>query len=582
MSPVSSHPTTQYALDVVAGKYPVGTPELQACQRHLRDLKRAGTDKFPYVFSEQKADRVFRFFSKLKHVKGSKAGEPILLEDFQKFDVGSVFGWVHRETGHRRFKNSYNQRARKNGKTTEQSGIANYLMVADGEMSPEVYCAAVDKDQARIAYNIAKSMAERSLSTRLKIRDYQISHIQRGGELKPLSKETKNKDGLNPSGAIIDEYAQHPTSEIYDLLTSAQGWRAQALFSIITTAGDDVMSPCHQEYEYAKMILSQAVVNERYFAMIRELDEDDDEHSEYNWRKANPLRWLDKASWALLREQHDAAFGSGIPSKIQTFRVKNLNKWVQGSESAYLTADDLAIWDELAIPPEEFDALTEGMLCNVGADLSQRIDLTGVGHVFALKPLPPEDPEDEPKPRIAVRSMGFMPEDTVKMHKDTDKVPYDHYQKQGWLQETPGGTVDHVTLRTYIKDYEQAHKNPMHFFCYDPYNSTRIANDLQEDGYETIIVRQGKITLSEPMKDFRIMIKERRIVHDGSPLLKMCLANTQVKTDENENIQPSKKNAGSTKRIDLFIAVLNAFVHEPELREATNFSDWIDSEDFGF
>jgi phage terminase large subunit-like protein len=582
------HPTTQYAFDVINGLYSVGEPELQACQRHLRDLDRQGTDSFPYIFDEKRADKVFSFFGKLKHVKGTLAGQSIELAEFQKFDLGSIFGWVQRETGYRRFKNAYIQLARKNGKTTILAGVANYLMVADGEESPEVYCAAVDKNQARLAYDIAMAMARKSLSSRLKIRDYQISHVTRGGELKPLSKETKNKDGLNPSGAIVDEYAKHPTSEIYDLLTSAEGWRAQPLISIITTAGDDVQSPCHQEYEYAKSILKQGIANERYFVMIRELDKDDDVHDPANWQKANPLRALDVESWKLLKEQHDTAFGSGIPSKIQTFKIKNLNIWVQGSESSYLTAEDLAIWDSLAVTPEEFDAITEGMVSNVGADLSKRIDLTGIGHLFALKPLPltekeiEENPEAEPKTRIAIRAQGFMPEDTLQMHLKTDRIPYALYEKGGWLTLTPGASVDHVTIRSYIRAYEKEHGNRTNFFAFDPYSSTRISNDLQEDGTQTVEIRQGVITLSEPMKDFRILIRERRIVHDSNPLLKMCLANVQVKTDENENIRPSKKNSGSTKRIDLFVAILNAFVLEPELREATFFADYIDGDDFGF
>jgi len=592
---MSIHPTTQYAFDTINGEYSVGLPEMQACERHLRDLDRQGTDSFPYIFDEQRADKVFSFFGKLKHVKGTLAGQNIELAEFQKFDLGSIFGWVHRETGYRRFKNAYIQLARKNGKTTILAGVANYLMVADGEESPEVYCAAVDKNQARLAYDIAMAMARKSLSSRLKIRDYQISHVTRGGELKPLSKETKNKDGLNPSGAIVDEYAKHPTSEIYDLLTSAEGWRAQPLISIITTAGDDVQSPCYQEYEYAKSILKQGISNERYFVAIRELDEDDDPHDPANWRKANPLRALDADSWEKLKEQHDVAFNSGIPAKIQTFKIKNLNIWMQGSESSYLTAEDLAIWDSLAVTPEELDAITEGMVCNTGADLSKRIDLTGIAHLFALKPLPlaeneakkedeneSEEPDAEPKTRIAIRSQGFMPEETLQMHRTTDKIPYDLYAKGGWLTLTPGASVDHVTIRSYIRGYEKEHGNRTHFFCYDPYSSTRIANDLQEDGTQTIEVRQGVITLSEPMKDFRILIRERRIVHDGNPLFKMCLANVQVKTDENENIRPSKKNAGSTKRIDLFVAALNAFVHEPELREATFFADYINSDDFSF
>jgi phage terminase large subunit-like protein len=565
------HPATLYATQAVSGERIVGITERQACQRHLDDLKRQGTDKFPWIFDEEKADRVYRFFSQLQHIKGFYAGQSVELLPFQQFDLGVIFGWVHRETGYRRFQKTYMQVARKNGKTTMLAGVANYLMVADGEQSPEVYCAAVDKDQARIAYNIAKEMAERSLTSRLKIRDYKISHKSRGGQMVALSKDTSNKDGLNPSGAIIDEYHKHPTSEIYDLISSARGWRAQPLLVVITTAGYDTESPCHIEYDYAKSILERSIINERYFVMIRELDPEDDEKDPANWIKANPLRAATPEGIALLKEQANEAYGSGIPSKINTFRVKILNKWVQGDESNYLSADLLERWDQLAVTPAELDTMTEGMLCNVGADLAKRIDLTGVAHVWALS-----------DGRIAVRAKGFMPEETLKIHQRTDKIPYHTWWKQNWLHLTEGEVTDYEEVYQYIQDETARNGNRMFFFCYDPYNAANMVNDMQKDGHNTIEVRQGVRTLSEPMKNLRILIKDRKIVHDGSPLLRWCLANVKEKVDVNENIQPSKKNLGSTRRIDLFAAVLNAFVHIEALREQIAIDNYIDSDEFGF
>jgi phage terminase large subunit-like protein len=267
-----THPVTQYALDVVEGRRVAGKPEIQACNRHLQDLARQGTEEFPYLFDEARADKIYTWFHYCKHVKGPFAGQPIDLLPFQQFDLGSIFGWVHKETGLRRFEKAYIQEARKNAKSTIMSGIALYLMAGDQEESPEVYCAAVDKEQARIIYKDAKAMAQKSpdIQKRLKIRDYMISHVSRGGELKALSRETKNKDGLNPSGAIIDEYHAHSTSEIYDLLWSAWGQRAQALMAIITTAGFETNeNPCYKEYEYGKQIVAGLIKNERYFVTIR-------------------------------------------------------------------------------------------------------------------------------------------------------------------------------------------------------------------------------------------------------------------------------------------------------------------------
>ncbi len=351
-----THPCTQYALDVVEGRRVVGQSERLACQRHLDDLARQGSESFPWIFDEAKADKIYDWFHYCHHVKGPLAGQPIDLLPFQKFDLGCVFGWVHKDTGFRRFEKSYNQRARKNAKSTEMSGIALYLMAGDKEESPEVYCAAVDREQARIVWKDARIMGQKSpdIRKRLKILNYSITHITRGGELKALSKETKNKDGLNPSGVIIDEYHAHPTSEIYDLLWSAWGQRSQALMAIITTAGfETVENPCHDEYEYCKKILAKIVNNERYFVMIRELDPKDNEHDPANWIKANPLRAATPEGLAKLKEQHDEAFGSGIPEKIRNFRVKNLDIWVNETENSYI-GEYITRWDGLAVSREKF------------------------------------------------------------------------------------------------------------------------------------------------------------------------------------------------------------------------------------
>ena len=158
------HPVTQYALEAVQGLRAVGHSELLACRRHLDDLKRQGTDEFPWVFDEEKANKIYRWFGYCHHIKGPLArdGIPIELLPFQKFDLGSIYGWVHKDTKYRRFETAYIQEGRKNAKSTEAAGVANFKMCGDWEESPEVYCAAVDKDQARIVYKIAKDMAMKS------------------------------------------------------------------------------------------------------------------------------------------------------------------------------------------------------------------------------------------------------------------------------------------------------------------------------------------------------------------------------------------------------------------------------------
>jgi len=265
------HPTTQYAIDVVHSelKEMCCKWEILACKRHLDDLERQEAEDFPYVFDESRADRIFKWFGLCRHVRGVFQGQPIELQPWQMFDQGCLYGWVHKDTGIRRFRKAYHKRARGNVKSTEVSGKCLYHMSADAvyppgspelakyEMSPEVECAAVDRGQAKRVWQDACNMATASpdILKRMIVKKTIVQHKSRGGFMRPLSKDTKNKDGGAPCYYEIDEYHAHPTSEIYDIGYSGFGKRSQSLLDIITTAGTDAENkPCKQEEDYAKKV----------------------------------------------------------------------------------------------------------------------------------------------------------------------------------------------------------------------------------------------------------------------------------------------------------------------------------------
>jgi phage terminase large subunit-like protein len=571
MNNVKVHPSTQYALDVVEGKkYVVGQSEYLACKRHLDDLKRQGSKNFPWVFDEEKANRVYDFFGYCVHVEGDPklVGTPIKLIPFQKFVYGCMFGWVHYKTGYRRFKQAYLQFGRKNAKTTTCSGLANYAMVGDKEESPRVYCAATDKDQARLLYDNAKVMGEKSpdISKRLNIKQGRIVHRDRGGSFMPLSKDTRNKDALNPSFVIIDEYHSHPTSVIYDAIVSARAHRPNMMLVIITTAGVDAeKSPCFREYQYCKAILNKTVVNERYFICICEMDKDDDEHDENNWKKANPLIQTLPDAWQELREEHDMAFDSKDPDKIRTFRIKRLNKWVYDSEDSYMSGY-LETWDSFSIlpldrsTPEErrnaFALITKDMPCIAGGDLGKKLDLTADGFLFYF-------PEED---KIGVCAHGFLPEEAIARHEKTDKIPYRDWANEGWMTLTEGAVTDYDSVDSHLDAVEEQNDWNILEFAYDPYNATHLANQLIKKGRKCIEIRQGVQTLSEPTKLFREYVAKGKVVHDGNPLLKWALGNAKEVHDNNENIKLSKKNKDDTQRIDPAAAIMNAMVRFPVLK----------------
>jgi phage terminase large subunit-like protein len=563
------HPTHRYAAEIVSGVRPSCKMEWLACERHLKDLQRQASADFPYVFDESRADRIFEWFERCcRHVRGPFSGELIKLLPFQKFDMGAVFGWVHKDTGKRRFRKALHMRARGNVKSTEMSGIALYGMCGDCvyppgeprlkryEDMPEVECAAVDKGQAKRVWGDAQEMGKKSpdIMKRLRIKRTYIEHSSRGGWLRPLSKDTKNKDSGAPCIVIIDEYHAHPSSEIHDVLQSGFGKRLQSLMMIISTAGkDSENSPCKKEYDsLVKMMNGDTPMNETYFVMIREIEKEDDPHDEDTWVKANPILQSDD-EYALglrneIREEHDDAYNSGDPDKIREFLIKRVNRWQADSENKYMSGI-MEKWKALGISRDAFLSLVRGRETWNGLDLSKTTDLTASGFVFRL--------DDG---RYAVTAHGFMPEETATKHEHSDRVAYRAYAEDGWCTLTEGSVTDYRYIKTYMHDKEFDEKWQIKEICYDPYNATHFTQELESEGYERVEIRQGVQSLSEPTKFFRELVLKGLIVHDGSPLLTWCLSNAVEISDNNGNIKLSKKHKDDSQRIDLIASIINAMV----------------------
>jgi len=447
------------------------------------------------------------------------------------------------------------------------SGVANYGMCADAfyppgkpvaavyEVSPEVVCVAVDREQARIVWGDAQQMgiASPDIFKRLNIQRTRITHRTRGGELKSLSRDTKNKDGGAPCIIIVDEYHAHPTSLVKDVTSSGKGKRSQCLEIIITTAGEDAENkPCKVEDDIVKKILNRELDNDTYFGVIREIDDNDDPHDETVWPKANPIFQGNTAYSNELRDtvksEHELAFGSGDVSKIRQWMIKRVNRWQAESEQKYFSGC-MDKWKDLAVSREEFLRLVHGRESYVGVDLSKCIDLTALGFVFRL--------DDG---RYAICAHGFLPVVTAGYHEHGDRVPYRTWARDGWCTLTEGEVTDDKFLHQYILDMEMDQKWTVREVCYDPYGARQFANVLTDSGYTCVEIRQGVQTLSEPTKRLREWTMQGKIVHDGSPLLTWCLSNANEIVDNNGNIKLSKKTKADSQRIDLAAAVINALV----------------------
>ncbi|GCD83678.1 terminase [Parageobacillus thermoglucosidasius] len=538
-----------YCHDVLSGEIIACQKHKWACQRFLRDIEREGTDEFPYVFDEEKALRFLKWMTLFKHTKGKLAGKHIEPHPIQIFVFGNIYGWVHKETGLRRFKKAYWQVARKNAKSQSLACVASYEAMAFGESMSEVYIGATKTEQSKIVWNEIKAQLDRCefLKGKYKVAYGKIEHPKSGSIIRPLSKEDKKTgDGLNPQCGIIDEYHAHETSEIYDVIDSGMIARSQPLLMIITTAGSNLNSPCYRsEYDYVEKLLNpdNPTENEQYFAMVNELDKDengnliDDIKDENVWIKANPIAASYPEGINNIRSKLIEALEK--PEKMRDFLTKNMDVWINENEKPYMTE---AKWK--ACGTENMPDL-RGKECYVGIDLSATTDLTSIGFEFPL--------EDG---MFAVLGHSFMPEEKLEERMKTDKIRYDLWVKQGWLTITPGAVVDYNFVFQYLLQHIRQNGWIVKEIGYDKWNASHFAQQLEDEGFTVVEIPQSIKHLSLPTKNFREAVFEKRIIHNNNPVIAWAIGNAVTKMDAQENIMLDKSK--STNRIDPIASIINA------------------------
>lgn len=557
-----------YCDERIADKVSTCQKHKWACMRFVRDVERseANDPAFPYVFDEERAERFFAWMRLFKHRKGVLQGKFIEPDIFQKFIFGNLYGWINRKTGYRRFNKFYWQVARKNAKSQSGALIGTYETMAflakHGETS-EVFCAATKTEQARIVYDEAVAMLDgcKDLKGRYNVAYGKIKHLKTGSIMRALSEEDKKTgDGLNPQCGIIDEYHAHETSEMLDIVQSGMGARREPLLVIITTAGFELNNPCCRvEYELVSKILNPNIdfTLDNYFAMVCELDKNetaedivigdrkippgeliDNVDDENAWKKANPIICSYPEGIEFLRKEVKEA--KEEPEKLRNLYTKHFNVWVKMAESSYM---NMAKWALCNVPLPKLN----GRTCFCGADLSAKLDLTSIGFEFFI---------DD---KYVLQSHSFMPEETYEKKRKTDRVPYDLWIKDGWITLTRGAIVDYREVRDYIINTAKTNAWRLQEICLDPWGAAQISSDLIDAGYQVVEIIQGIKTLSEPTKNFREMVYQKRVIHDGNPVLAWAISNAIVdEVDRNQNIILNKKK--SSQRIDPIAAVINAHV----------------------
>jgi phage terminase large subunit-like protein len=528
-------PVTAYARAVAGGQILSNRLVRVACERHLADLTSATGRGFR--FDRAAAQHAIDFFGFLRHSKGEWAGQTFELAPWQVFVVGCLFGWQQSD-GLRRFRTAYCAVPRKNGKSTLSAGIGLYLLVSDGEQGAEIYSAATSRDQARIVFDEAKRMVGSSpaLQRRVGILINNLHVAATTSRFMPLSSDASTMDGLNVHGAIIDELHAHRNRHVVDVLETATGARRQPLLFEITTAGYDRHSICFEHHDYSIKVLEGTVPDDSWFAFIAAADEDDDWSAPEVWRKANPNFCLSVKEDDLARKAEKAI---ALPGAQNAFRRMLLNEWTEQAERWI----DVAAWDAC-------DGLIDldqlrGRPCFGGLDLSTTTDVTALAWVF-----PPKDDDD----LWRVLSRYFVPADNLRKRAERDRVPYDLWAAQGFIEATPGNVVDYGAIEQRILADSALFQ--VREIAYDPWNATHIALRLQEEGAAMVEFRQGFRSMAAPTRELEKLIVSKKLAHGGNPVTRWMAANVAVAQDPAGNLKPAKDK--STERIDGIVALIMA------------------------
>ena len=520
----------RYAAAVRDGSLPSCQMVRLAVERWYKDWEREDI-----YFDEKAFNKVVRFSKILKHFKGEWAGRPVLLEDWQLFIVANVFGWKMKATGKRRFTYADVYVPRKNGKTTFAAVIALDMLIADGEPAAEVYSAAVDKAQAKICFDTSAEMVRNCEL-------FEFARVFRKGSIvveetassyKPLSKDTKNKDGLNIHCGICDERHAWKTNEIYEVLKTGTGARSQPLIFSISTAGTDTSYPYYTDLEFLRQVLLGIKEKDNHFIMLYEPDKDDRWDDPATWRKVNPNYGISLGEKYMMDECQEAKEKGG--STLAAFQTKNLNMWVDAPE----------VWipdDDVAANGAPFDeSQLEGAECYVGIDLASKTDITATSFFF-------------PKFNVA-KFLFTLPEAKIQdTGVEDDVVDYRLWREQGWITIAPGKVLDEDWYLAQLLN--ELGRYNVKCIAFDPWGMWDLRNRFGKYDSKLLEYQQSIRFMSVPTKDLESRVLRHELNFLGNPVIRWMFRNVVIYRDPNANIKLDK--ARSRNKIDGVVALVDA------------------------
>ena len=492
------------------------------------------------MFDANKAQRAVEFIRCLKHTKGQWRGVPFDLLPWQDSIIRDLFGTV-KENGYRQYNSAYIEIPKKNGKSELAAAVALLMTCGDGEWGAEVYGCASDRQQASIVFDVAVDMVDQCPALRKRIKPVmsvkRLVYKPTNSFYQVLSAEAYTKHGLNVHAVVFDELHAQPSRDLYDVMTKGSGdARLQPLFFLITTAGTDRNSICWEVHQKAMDILEGRKIDTTFYPVIYGIEDDADWGQEENWYKANPSLGhtidIEKVRNAYLSAREN-------PAEENLFRQLRLNQWVKQS----VRWMPMHAWDECAfsVDPETL----RGRICYGGLDLSSTTDVTAFVLVF-----PPMDEED----KFIVLPFFWIPADNLATRVRRDHVPYDIWERQGYLKTTEGNVVHYRFIETFIEELNTRYH--IKEIAFDRWGAVQMVQNLEGMGFTVVPFGQGYKDMSPASKELMKLTLEKKLAHGGQPVLRWMMDNVYVRTDPAGNIKPDKEK--STERIDGAVAMIMA------------------------
>lgn len=510
---------------------------------NIRKLKKYKPTKFKLkssVYDKSAADYAVAFIENLCHTKGTWAGKPFELIDWQEQIIRDLFGTL-KPNGYRQFNTAYIEIPKKQGKSELAAAVALLLTCGDGEERAEVYGCAADRQQAAIVFDVAADMVRMcpALNKRVKILASQkrLIYTPTNSFYQVLSAEAYSKHGFNIHGVVFDELHTQPNRKLFDVMTKGSGdARMQPLYFLITTAGTDTHSICYETHQKAKDIIEGRKIDPTFYPVIYGADESDDWTDPKVWKKANPSLditvGIDKVKAACESAKQN-------PGEENSFRQLRLNQWVKQA----VRWMPMEKWDKCAFAVDE-DEL-EGRVCYGGLDLSSTTDITAFVLVF-----PPIDDDD----KYIILPYFWIPEDNLTLRVNRDHVPYDVWERQGYLQTTEGNVVHYGFIEQFIERLGERFN--IREIAFDRWGAVQMVQNLEGMGFTVVPFGQGFKDMSPPTKELMKLVLEQKIAHGGHPVLRWNMDNIYIRTDPAGNIKADKEK--STEKIDGAVATIMA------------------------